>query len=463
MSGHFPERTLNAVKARSPVTGHLLNLPLELRDIIYGMLLTTPYCTTDFDSIEGIGPQFHLETAILLVNKQISVESTRILYEGNNFIFLKVIGIDCTLSRVPAFKLLSENKITSPVLRIEFAAADASHVEMDNPQSLITAPEGLPSIIRALWGQIERNVGFPDNWIPYGDLRMTIDFNPKSASRYQDLSELVLRPWDQVNVKELVLKGDIKEPMREHLMKSNMEGPFPNDVAAHFEAYSSMAEKEFEQENYDAAVWWWISYHFYWYYISRLRPYSLGGRRKCEEDDGLCDILKNSYHIPPEKHLMLAKACLRRFKYKEALIYAYNAIAHPEMDQWEVRRFGPKLNAVIVTKLCLSCSLASVALEKTGNGMWHLEQAAEAVEDSGGFGNLDMADMNVPELIEDLKKTVDNELIRLESSRRCGRKKPLSLERRTGPAWQVGVVQRSFWEWMELPEGREGAQETQLG
>jgi len=54
------------------------------------MLLTTTYCT--YPKVTGIRPSlgFNLQTAIPLVNKQILVEATRILYHGNDFIILKV-------------------------------------------------------------------------------------------------------------------------------------------------------------------------------------------------------------------------------------------------------------------------------------------------------------------------------------------------------------------------------------
>jgi hypothetical protein len=462
MFSHLLERTVNAVKARSPVTGHLLNLPLELRDIIYGMLLTSPYCT-DLNSF-GSAIRFHFHSAILLVNKQISAEATKIFYQGNDFVLLKIIGIELPLWKVPAFRLLSESKITSPVLRIEFIAAYTSHVEVGNCQSLITTPEGLKFIMRALWGGVQKEADsdFPDEWIRHGDSRLTLDFNPKAASRYQVLSELVLRPWDQVNVKELVLKGDIKEPMREHLMKSNMEGPFPNDVAAHFEAYNFIAEKEFERGNYGAAQWWWVLLNHYWFYVSRLRPCYLGGTRKSKKDEELCNVLEKSRYMTSEGLLMLTKACLRQLKYSEAVTYAYHAIYHPEVDRWEFRRFGPKLNATMDMKLHLSGALACVALGSTQCGRRNVKAAARAIMDSRGSRSLNMANMHYEELFKDLKMTIDNELICLQSLWRCDRNhgKPLSSRQGSGPEWQVGVIQRSFWEWMELPEERDVAPET---
>jgi hypothetical protein len=44
--------------------------------------------------------------------------------------------------------------------------------------------------------------------------RLTLGFNLGAASQYQVLSELITRPWARFSVEELVLSGDINEPMR---------------------------------------------------------------------------------------------------------------------------------------------------------------------------------------------------------------------------------------------------------
>jgi hypothetical protein len=240
-----------------------LKLSLELRDIIYKMLLTTPYCTdlarqeilstpygTNIESGRRFW-KFHLHTDILLVNKQISAEATRILYQGNDFVLLKIVGISLWLGWVPAFAYLPENKITSPVLRIEFSVDDVSdveddlsnieddisdvendvthveedathveddaahveddaahveddashfedsisHVEDDDSQSLLTTSEGLKSIIEVLWSLGDANSGS----IHFQMLRLTLDFNLKAASQYRVLSELLIRPWETIS------------------------------------------------------------------------------------------------------------------------------------------------------------------------------------------------------------------------------------------------------------------------
>ena len=71
------------------------------------------------------------------------------------------------------------------------------------------------------------------------------------------ITEFILKSWEKVIIEELVLTGDIKEPMRDRLEKSIFEGPFPNDVATHLREYNSLAEHEFEHGNYGTARQLW--------------------------------------------------------------------------------------------------------------------------------------------------------------------------------------------------------------
>jgi hypothetical protein len=112
---------MGANKVQSFGICHFLNLPLELRKIIYGMLLTAPYCTTldrelcltcpwaiNLLSYDGRAWRFHLHTDILLVNKHISAEATRMLYQGNDFIILKVTGMNLWTDAIPQFEPLTQ-------------------------------------------------------------------------------------------------------------------------------------------------------------------------------------------------------------------------------------------------------------------------------------------------------------------------------------------------------------------
>jgi hypothetical protein len=447
MSSNFSELSVDTMNEQSPGICHLLKLPLEIRESIYGMLLTTPYCTT-FG--KGLVPwKFDFHTAILLVNKQISAEATRILYQGNDFVIVKVVGLSLWFGTVPAFDRLSDRKITSPVLQVEFTKRNASRAEVDESEGFVTTLEGVQSIIQTIWTLETRDGSIPKEWTE--DSRLIINFNLKAESRYDFLSERLLRPWDQIDVKELVLAGDIKEPMRQHLKKSHKEGPFTTDVVGHLKRYNSMAEQEFKQGDYDAAQWWWEILNCYGGYTTILtRPKHLRGGGRCTTDAGIRDILKKSNYVFYRGLLILTKACLRQLKYSEAGLFAREALFYTSGTPWENRHFGRKLTPVMEAKLHLSASLAETACGEMF--MDNLRKAAvRFLLQLGPCGNV-ADETRVKELTEDLKTTVDNELIQSKSLWRCGYKTPLLPTQQTGPEWQLGVAQRSFWEWLELPE-----------
>jgi hypothetical protein len=433
--------------------------------MIYRMLLTTPYCTSldhglfhlspwDFftPAYDGRAWKFHLHTAILSVNKHISAEAMRILYQGNDFIILKDTGMNLGFDAIPHFKPLAHSKI-SPVLRIEVAITGAKVTE--NSRYLVTAPEGLQSIIRALWFKLTDRI-FPRQRQSLGDLSLTLDLNFKAASRYQVLSERIIKPWETISVKELILKGDIKESTRLMLDKSNLEGPFPHVVAAYLAEYDSLAEQAFEQGNYDAAQWWWAHLEEYWNYVSRLKPHHMGGQRICMIDDWLSDVLRKSYFTCHEGILKIVKGCVRELRYTEALVYSDDVCSRQNYDQWEYRQFGHKFTPNLRMKLDLCDCLAFTALGKIGDGMESFNETICDIVNYPSSLPLDtVLGLTDDELEEDLEQAVNNELIQTKSLQRCGRQVPLSPTEKTGPEWQVGVVKRSFWEWMELPKHTE--------
>jgi hypothetical protein len=101
-------------------------------------------------------------------------------------------------------------------------------------------------------------------------------------------------------------------------------------------------------------------------------------------------------------------------------------------------------------KFNLGVCLALTMIGKTKPGMGYLEEAAETLC-SRGSASMNLG-MSLKDLTEDLKRTVNNELIGLESFWRCGGEMPLWSKQQSSPDWQVGAVSRSFWEWLELPE-----------
>jgi hypothetical protein len=451
MSSHYSERTVDAFETPLPSACRLLKLPLELRDIVYGMLLTTPYCTT-FDST-GSYLKFHLHSAILLANKQVSAEAMRVLYQGNHFIILKTTGRHLYESHHQALKfdLLSETRITSPLLRIEIATANDRRKQAEGTRTVITTLEGLQTIISALWELFDDPNDEYDHdshdWVCLSDLSLILNFNPKAASQYQVLSDLVLKPWDTINgVKELVLQGDIQEPTRKHLEESNLKGLSPDGVTAYLEKFRLLAEHYFVQKDYNTALWWWQVLDDYWHYIFNFRASCLKGHRICREGDGLLYPLKKSYYLYYKGILNIVITCLRQPQYADAVKYANKAIdkmenniSRPFLD------FGSKRPYFIKVRLYLSAALGLFARGMIKTGVEYLEGAAATLVAWGL-----RTEMSETQLIEDLKVTVDNELIRLKSPWRCRYDLPVSLTEQKGPHRQVGKCERSFWDWLEF-------------
>jgi hypothetical protein len=107
-----PSSIVSSVDEEPSGVCHFLRLPLEIRDKIYRVLLTTPYCIQLSSTKTSL--KFCLSTDILLANKQISTEATRVLWKENDFIILKLNGLNLSLKDVPVFKLLSEDSVEMP-------------------------------------------------------------------------------------------------------------------------------------------------------------------------------------------------------------------------------------------------------------------------------------------------------------------------------------------------------------
>jgi hypothetical protein len=127
----------------------LFRIPLEIRHIIYEMLLTTTYNT----ALDPTGCElgFHLHPAILLVDKEVNKEATKILHQKKYFITVKVSGLSSFLHEVPKSKRLSVEMIPKLVLEVKIAIADDTRLQVDNTQTLITTPEGIQALVKNLW------------------------------------------------------------------------------------------------------------------------------------------------------------------------------------------------------------------------------------------------------------------------------------------------------------------------
>jgi hypothetical protein len=153
---------------------HFLRLPLELRENIYRMLLTTKY-TYEEPSVTKDSQQpyiagdlgyyplkgrFDLRPSILLANQQIYVEAKRILYMENDFAVFKIYcpTVEHCTSKysawrtvIPVFERLLEEKVPNPMLKVIIEPLTEERMASDRWLTVITTAEGIPSVICTLW------------------------------------------------------------------------------------------------------------------------------------------------------------------------------------------------------------------------------------------------------------------------------------------------------------------------
>jgi hypothetical protein len=409
---------------------------------IYRMVLTTPYCTV-VDST-GQRLEFRLNPAVLRVNKQICAEATEVLYHMNQFVIFKINRPPSCLKDIPAFELLSEDRIPRPLLRVDI---DSEHHnsywgESTATTTCITTSNGIPSIISTIW-----NLGKVEGALFIMRMKLSLNFTPKASAKYEFLSNLVLRPWKNMNgVKELELSDDIKQPMADHLELHILEGPFLNDVTEFLEQQRSLAEGEYRQRNLNHAQWQWAKLCGYWDYIHSLEPHLDRGRRMTNPDnDGkvLEHLLEMTYPIYLEARLGLVKIALHQSEYDNALWFANTLVSLSD-------RRNLNKGTLMVIKFTLSRALAFTASGKIRSGMEELELAARSfcyLFRSGRYGI-----KTETEILEEFKSAVENELIRRNSMWRCNAKEPLSVEGKPVKDWELRKVCRSLWEWLDEPE-----------
>jgi hypothetical protein len=476
MDGHSPVAPVDLVKGsdrslRHPSSSNaprssFLSVSLEIRDMIYEMLLTTRYCT-DIDH-KRMALSFRLHTAILLVNKQISAESTRVLRDGNHFIIVKFNTIDLHLSEIPTFRWLPEDKIANPLLRVVVDVVDERLRNSEQSHTCITTPNGLQSVISAIWDlPVENWLLNHGDELHHADLRISLAFHLEAPARYGFFSNLVLKPWEKVNgIQTLELSGDIQLPMSEHLRKHMLQGPFPDEVPEALEQYRFLAEDEYRRVDYNAAGWYWTTLCDYWSYLYFLEPYHQGRGKMALYGSELWQVLKVSLPVHIEGLLGLRKVELRQFNYQdphnrpdtdpnwsdmnlEWILGLRTTTNWTDFDlQWRMllAEFDYRCTSLILFKLDMLFVLKRTALGKPELCKQNLERGAEFLHFYHKHRESPM------DLMKELKVAVNNVLIQNKSLWRCGRKWPLSTKRQSGRGWQVVKGGRTLWDWLDETE-----------
>jgi hypothetical protein len=441
-----------------PASAFLNKLPLELREMIYRMLLTTQFCTQVDRS--GVGLEFNLETAILLANKQLSVEAKRVLHEENHFIIFKIKGFSGHPAEIPIFRYLSEDKVPNLLLRIELGLADERLLELGATRTQITTLDGLQSIIRAIWN-LEKNAAFNHaiGEVYHGDLKVSLKFHFKDKHpRYEVMSNLALKPWlapwERVSgFKKLELLGGIEMSKAQHLLTFTQQGFSPSQITENIEEYHSLAESKYSEGDYDFARFWWVMLDDYVHYLFRFKPHGRGGLKMLVPGTELWQALENSLPLFCEGKLGLGKIGLRQQKYEDVISLAEAVFHSPE---WPLlNAFGYEITLLTKAKFHLCACLARAVLgevvlgeiEEHGAGEEDLRAAASSLSQIDQY-----KDRSESDLLKDLESAINNELIEIGSLWRCGCTWKLWGEKGHGWGWEVREGVRSFWDWLDERE-----------
>jgi hypothetical protein len=440
---------------RRPIEGdlsgacHFLTIPLEIRDDIYRMLVTTSYCTQI--TATGTTFEFNLSLDIRLVNKKISGEATRVLLEDNNFITLKVSGLSLQLDNIPTLRMLVGRKVPDPILSIVIDNAVERIPREDTATiTLLTTSEGLPTIITALWKLYK--AGTNDN-MPYSSYGSFYPYYPKDlsisltfkapAGRRKALGSLVLQPWDLLyGVGKLSLEGDIGDSMSLHLRKRMLEGPFHQEVAPTLQKYHSLGLESLARKDYNCAQRWWTCFADYWRHLGLLKrdPLLVHGIKNGRNDDWnqLLKEFKEKYY---EGKFGIVQAYLHQANYQEALLNTTQVRCETARPLIDIDYTFP---ALLRGKLHLCEALAHTALGKTKEGINNLSWAAALIACHSEYENHG-SKVSFLNLKEAIQKELSNRNWPIQSER--------SVETVEVRSWETKeTVIRSFWEWLEAPE-----------
>jgi hypothetical protein len=430
-----------SIKTDPPGICHLLEIPLEIRDEIYRLLLTTTPCTHLAST--GTALEFNLSKNILLASKRISVEASRVLLEENDFIVLKVTGLNLQLDNIPAFDVIPEHRVPNPVLRIEIQHVGERTVREENcATTVITTPEGLQPIITALWKL--KKTGANSN-IPYRttfpyypkdlSLSLTLNINKASVSRCKALKSGLLQPWELLHgIGKLSLVGDIEDSLRMHLENSMLQGPFHAEVASSLTKYHLLGQENKLQGNFSAAKWYWTIFEDYWRHLGVLRrdPIMEHEMKDSNSKDWnqLWIISKRMYY---EAKLGIIYTFLRQSRYKEAILETrkvrYEGI-------WPLIDIEYTMSSFWQGKFRLCEAFAYTALGKSKDGDASRLEAAAHLRCHKEFGSADYGNVYKVSLFKRLEFSIDRELVNQHEVR------PHDTEKE----------KRSIWDWLDIPE-----------
>ncbi|KAL9119904.1 MAG: hypothetical protein Q9187_003543 [Circinaria calcarea] len=200
----------------------LLDMPPELRNLIYQMLLTTEYTFKKASFMTRREARYELTPAVLRVNKQIYREARNILYYGNLWIFVRadegIIGKPGELRRdLPKVCRNPSKVVMQPALCI--ALSFLQPWQEIKPVNLVLGEESIEYLIDCLWTRKLRrtNQGY-SNYLRHVHISLSL-WGSKMCNR-QQLQQRLLKPFFNVyGCGQITLKGTIEEQFGRQLCR----------------------------------------------------------------------------------------------------------------------------------------------------------------------------------------------------------------------------------------------------
>jgi hypothetical protein len=458
----------------APSPSPFLKLPLEVREIIYRMLLTTS-CTY-VDTLQEMQPdyldkylesngRFNLSPAILQVNKQISTEATSILYTANDFIFFDIEFVDRylgesdkspwdTFERIPAFRRLSEKRVANPVLRVTIGTIVEDQRSRGKWITLITTPEAMPRLFDDLWHHGAR-FDFHKNWF------FALDFRCKAPLRHKFLTESVLKTWGKVHgFGEITVTGDIDTDIASHLKQPlDLFPSEDDDVVCYMNMIQSRAEGAYRSNDFAAAHYYWFHLQNYWDHLFELEIFTNGPSLQLHPQTSLGKALMVTATKMIRSDLGLLKTSLRYGHYKRAVALIRYSPKHwlrkcEHFTSWCESERDIRVYFMLRIKFALCRAFAIVAQGEPMGG----SNSIKAVVNGLRVRSDHCAERTYDDIHNEICNAIDNELIQAGIAWRCGRAGNANVQImgsriEGGRNWQLHTGCLSFWDWLEIPDG----------
>jgi hypothetical protein len=435
-------------KVEPPKVCHFLKLPLEVRNEIYKVLLTTSYCT--YIKSNGTTLKFKLCGNILQVNKEIHQEAKKILIEANDFVVFKVNGLNLQTENIPVFKDLQEEKIKYPVLRVE-VKFPVRRGYIGGTDTLITTAEGLQPLLNTLWkldmNGLNINMLDPrdsDTTVHPSDLKLSLHFSIRAPMRSEFLRNNFLKPWKRLHgIGKLTLTGDVGDQMTQLLTKNMVKGPSSTDVVCTLNTYFSLGKKETRKRNYTIAQWYWNLYRTYCRHLRQLRSDPLFNHDlKDAKHKMWAEVWAKFEGIFFQCKLRIMKQYIHQYNYKLVVVYA---------EQARCARVFPfdlsyKPSELWTAKFYLCEAMAHNALGDTDSTINSLVPAAKNISSSLGQGGT----REVRYIGKCLHMSINEQLLALNSPYHNSLELPLTAQDRTDSL--DGIESCTFWDWINFPE-----------